>query len=175
MSRLIKRIIIILASGAFIFLILYGRSMKPMEIEISYDGLMYIKDAHIAGDYDNLDMKKTTVRIQGKLYRKWFSVHYFEGFIDTDILPADRNKYRMGNVVLDKTYPNSISYIPWNNFTLDHSDVSIDTNKDMTWIYLEYGEGSGYGGYSVAAPAKSIEDIDNICNKVKWYKTISAK
>lgn len=170
-----KRIILILVSGIFIILILYGRSMRPVEIDLVYDGLLYKKDEQLSGDYENLDLEQTMVRIQGKLYKKWFSRPYFEGFIDTEAVPIDRNKFRRGDVVLYNTLPSPIIYTTWTTsnqreIKTESGYVSIATNSDMSWIYLEYEVGSGYEGYSVVAPARNVEDIDIISKKVKWYK-----
>ncbi len=176
MVRLSKKKIkwVLLLAGLILF-ILYRRSFIPKDIVISYDGIMYSSEAYLAKDYDNLDIKNTKVHMRGKLYKPWFKEQTFKGYIDTDIAPVDEKVLHPAFIYDFESIPLYIQYYTRpqkNSYSVSYAVTFI--YKDLSRIYLEYKEYSGHEGYSVVAPAETIEDIDGIWKEIIDKTTISA-
>lgn len=102
----IKQIIFIVIFLILALLFFYGRSFVPKEIDISYKGIMYNEEAYETGDYENLNIRETTVHIRGELHRPWFKEPYIVGYIDTDVAAVDETEFHPEAFwAFEKTYP----------------------------------------------------------------------
>lgn len=168
MTSLVKRVLItLIIIGLFVFF-LYLNSFRPRKINLTYNGIMYSKEAYLAKDYDNLDIKKITLKINGNITKKWFKTPYFEGKFDIDIILPDINYVMASTSFLDHQ-PNPIIY-----YQREHSITSeyyADAFYDgyFEQIYLELLDFTGYNGYSVIAPTQDIEDIHNFFKKKLFF------
>lgn len=164
-----KKVIITLIIINIIILILYLISLKPKNVDITCDGIMYSINAYLEKDYDNLDIKSTKVHMKGKLYKAWFKEQYFVGYIDTDIVPVDDVVLKPAIVESINTLPTKIKYDykdrTHNPKMEDYANTFIC--KDMRGIHLDFQKDSGYEGYAVVAPGKDLEDIKDIWNVIR--------
>ena len=144
-------------------MILYVISYIPRKIDKSFDAIMYLREAYITKDYDNLNLKKTTLHVKGKLYKRLFKEPFFLGYIDSDIAPIDRAVTREANVYIRDPYPRAITYYTWGDSGLyPYYYAMAYFNKDLRMFYIQYSEETEYDGYCLVAPAKDIDDIDDI-------------
>ena len=189
MSKIIKRIVILLVAIGLIILVFYGRSFKGKHISISHSGIMYSKKAYENKDYDNLDVREVTFRFNGGHSKRWFREHSLIGYMDIDLFPIEDTVnmpinfrinnygfswdpdaeivYQPAHIMITEQVPLLIRYKDLKQEKTTYLDYgSVYLNKGLKEFYLELGEDTGFEGYCVVAPADSIEDIDYIIENV---------
>ena len=175
MVRNMKRIVLVLLLMGMSLFIMYRISFIPKKINLSYEGIMYSTEAYLAKDYDNLDIKNTTVHMRGKLYKPWFKEQTFTGYVDTDIAPVDDKAVHPAFLYRFESIPIGIQYFIRPQYTIQTVNYAVTfIYKDLSGIYLEFKEYSGHEGYSVVAPAKNIKDIDEVWQDILDIITVVA-
>jgi len=158
-KRIIKNVIVTLIIVGLSAFLLYLNSFRPRKINLTYDGVMYSKEAYLAKDYDNLDIKKIKLSIDGKITKRWFRTPSFKGRFDIDIILPNID-YVIATTNFYDHLPSTIIYYQQdhNSTTSGHYATAYYDGLFMK-IYLELLEFTGYEGYSVVEPAQNIEDI----------------
>lgn len=167
MNRITKKLLLaFIVIGLFVF-VLYLNSFKPRKITLTYDGLMFSKEAYLTKDYNNLDLEKVSIKIDGHITKKWFEPASFRGKIDIDKVLPNIN-YVMAMTSFNEYYPNLIMYYQREKRATIHNFYAESFNDGyFNRIYLELLDFTGYNGYSVLAPAEDIDDIDSMWEFLK--------
>lgn len=168
MNRIAKKLLLaFIIIGLFVF-VLYLNSFKPRKINLTHDGIMFSKEAYLAKDYNNLDLQKITIKIDGHITKRWLRAAYFEGKIDIDNVMPNIN-YVMAITSFTDHYPSTIIYYQHEKQSSITHDFYANSYYDDYFdrIYLELLDITGYKGYSILAPAKDIDDIDSMWEFLK--------
>ena len=166
MTRKVKIVLVTFVIISLFVFFLYLYSFRPRKINLTYDGIMYSKEAYLAKDYNNLDIKKIKLRIEGNITKKWFKTPYFEGKFDIDLVLPDI-KYIVATTLFYDYQPSYITYYQQERDITSKYYARAYYDGFFEQIYLELLEFTDYDGYSLVAPAQNIEDIDSMWEFLK--------
>lgn len=167
--RPIKRVLMLLIIVAIIMAGLIGISAIPKKISLDYPAVEYRTG-------DSTYVEHTRIRVDGKLYTRWFSDPRFKGNITIDKYPLTK-QHETIDITFYKDIMDGVGYLSYTGITSDHAPFLttfgiIGIKDKFEQISIQIFEPVGQAEKNLvdlvlSAPANTREEADAITKRIE--------